>query len=71
MARVAVRFLRRCGLYNGGEIAGFDDEQARKYVDCGAADYFVEAVDQSPVVKIAQQPDADKPKRGRKKKNAS
>lgn len=69
MARVAVQFLRHCDLYNGGEIAGFDEEQAQKYVDIGAAKYLVESVEHAPVVKAAQPPASSQTKkRGRPRK---
>lgn len=69
MAKVAVRFLRHCDLYNGGEIAGFDEEQAGKYVDAGFAKYLVESVERAPVAKAAQPPaSSPKKKRGRPRK---
>jgi len=51
MSTKKIRFLKNCGNYNGGEIAGFDDAEAAEYVKRNIAEYLTAEVKSSPVKK--------------------
>lgn len=35
--RIVVQFSKTCGLYNAGEVAGFDPAEADRYLKAGVA----------------------------------
>ena len=45
-----IEFTRHYGVYNPGEIAGFDDEEARKLIPSQGKEYIPPVVDDVPSV---------------------
>lgn len=58
-----VRFLRAYGIYNAGEIAGFEDELAQKLIELKIAEEVGEVIE-----KAIEEPAKDKMVKGAKVK---
>ena len=57
---ILIQFLKNSRPYNAGEIAGFDEEMAQKYIDLGAAEVYRPNKMESPEVKRAKKKPAKK-----------
>lgn len=49
-----IKFITGCSPYQSGEIAGFSDEQAEKYVKAGYAQYYPVEVEESETEEEAE-----------------
>ena len=56
---VSVKFLKPCPPYNAGEVAGFNDDHANRFIELGSAELVVK---ESPKVEAKTEPSAPKTK---------
>lgn len=54
MASVSIKFLHNSSPYNAGDVAGFPQRIADKYVSQGFAQYMTTAVQSAPIVKVQE-----------------
>ena len=57
---IVIQFLKHSRPYNAGEIAGFEDDLAQRYIDQGIAEVFKPKTMESPEVKRAAKKPAKK-----------